>query len=151
LSAGFIGTARAQSVGNTKDLLSIPGLASAAADAIKESKAVGFVDFHGAYGAGAMLPIRQLHDSSGVNYYAIGPGGLIKQDGHFRPRIIQLLDLSAIVRRLENKSDWYKAHVSKITLPDVWVGPQILIPFPGDNFQWKNARDYAGGAVSIGF
>src|SRR6185295_17657746 len=108
------GEAMAQNVGNTQDLLSVPGLTQAVADAVKQSKAVGFVDLQGNLGFGSMIPVRQLHDSSGVNYFAVGPGGSIKQGEHFRPRVIALFDLSAIIRKLEHNSAWYEAHVSKI-------------------------------------
>lgn len=142
--------ASAENIGNTQGLLSVPGIAQAVADSAKSMKAVGFVDLDGNIGGGSMLPIRQLHDSSGVNYFAVGPGGLIKQSEHFRPRMVAVFDLSAIFRRIEGMSPWYQAHVSKITLPDFWIGPNVLTPFPGDKFQWNQWKQYLGFSVSVG-
>ena len=151
LLPGFPVKAQDQNIGDTQSLLSVPGMAQAAADFVKSMKAVGLLDLKGNLGGGTMLPLRQLHDAEGINYAAAGIGGLIKQQEHFRPRFVFLCDSSAIIRRLERQNVWYSNHVSSIKLPDFWLGPNIQIPFPGDNFQWKDWRRYLGGAVSIGF
>lgn len=136
------GIARADS------LFSIPGLASAAADAAKSSKAIGLVDLNGHVSGGAFVPLRTLHDGSGINYMEVGIGGAIKQEEHFKPLGIVNFDLSAIFRKVENYSSWYGNHVAKKTLLDFWAGPYIATPLPGYLWTWKSA---VGGSVSMGF
>lgn len=48
----FVGKANAQNIGNTQDLLSVPGIAQALADAAKSMKAAGFVYLDGKIGTG---------------------------------------------------------------------------------------------------
>lgn len=138
------------SMSRADSLLSVPGLADAIANGAKASKAIGVADINGKLSAGGFLPIRQLHDSEGINYLAFGPGGLIKQGEHMKGGAVLAADTSAIVRKLESKSAWYQAHVSKVTLPDFWIGPAILPPLDS-SFTWKDWKSWMGISLSVGF
>lgn len=138
-------------------LLSLPGLADAAGKYAKEARPLGFMDLHGTYGGGVLLPLRALKDSAGIKYAAAGIGGTIKQGEHFRPRLAVVSDASALYRRLEKRWGWWDAHTEKITLPDFWFGPSLELPIPGDPVTWKDfgnattVAKYINVAVSLGF
>lgn len=138
------------SVGMCQSLLSVPGLADAVAEGAKNSHAIGIVDLDGKLSAGAFLPIRMLHDSAGVNYLAIGPGGVIKQGENMKGGIVTHLDITAITRKLEGRSAWYQAHVSTIKLPSFWLGPSILPPL-NSSFTWRKWKSWIGMSISVGF
>ena len=138
-------------------LLSIPGMTQAVATYAKSMKAVGIVDLDGQLSAGGFLPIRTVHDSAGINYFAAGIGGIVKEREHFNARVMGLFDLSAITRRIENGWPWWSSHVEKLTLPDFWLGPNLILPMPGDSVTWRdfgNVRTwtgYLGASVAIGW
>jgi len=138
-------------------LLSLPGLATAVADTAKNARPLGFVDFHGTYGGGVMVPIRTLKDSSGVRYAALGAGGTIKQGEHFRPRLVVIADASAIYRRIEKRARWWDTHTEKLPLPDFWIGPSLETPMPGDRVTWSDFANvttwarFLGVALAVGF
>jgi hypothetical protein len=141
----------AQNIGNTSDLITIPGITDAVASALKQTKAVGLVDLNGNVGGGAYLPIRTLHDSSNVNYASVGIAGLTKQTDHWRALGTVLFDITSSFHRIEGLSSWYSSHVSKAALPDVWLGPDIQVPMPGDKVQFKDIRSLLGFTLAIGF
>lgn len=132
-----------------QSLLSIPGLADTVAKYAKEGKAVGLVDLNAKVSAGAFLPVRTLKDVENIEYVSFGPGAAIKKDEHLRGGVMLSLNLSAIIRKLEGKSAWYKSHVSTLVLPDIRVGPYFF-PVLDSEFRWDRSREYVGGALSIG-
>lgn len=135
-----VSTARAQ------DLLSVPGLTEAVATYAKQAKAVGLVDFNGTLGTGGFLPLRTFHDTANINYVEAGIGGNIKQGEHVKPLGIIDLDISSIWRRAEN-FQWYNTHVTKVVLPDVWIGPYLD---PVSFTTWKNWKQCLGATVTVG-
>lgn len=131
-----------------ESLLSLPGLTETVATYAKSAKAVGLIDLNAKASAGAFLPIRTLKDSGGIGYLEIGPGAAIKQGENFRGGFLFDVNSSAFLRKLEGKSEWYKSHVDRLTLPDIHLGFYFFPAFDSD-FRWDRWRQYLGGAVSI--
>lgn len=131
-----------------QSLLSVPGLATVISDYAKQAKAVGLVDLDAKFSGGAFLPVRTLKDTSGIAYVELGPGAAIKQGENLKGGVLIDFNLSALVRKLEGKSAWYAAHVDKIVLPDVYVGPYFFPALDAD-FRWDRWRQYVGGVASI--
>jgi len=144
------------------DLLSIPGLASLAAEKAKEGKACGLVNFEGEVAAGAYLPVWTFHgkyesgqDGKPVrdpmrDYLEFGLGGAIKQGENMRPLLTIDANLPALSGRLWS-SEWSRAHLRRTVFPPMWFGPQVKMPLPGDRFRWDDWRDWLGFIVSVGF
>lgn len=128
------------------DVLSVPGLAQTVATYAKQAKAIGLVDAKGVLGTGGFLPLRTFHDSSNVNYVEAGFGASIKQQQHLKPLFILDLDVSSLWRRFEN-FQWYNVHVSKVLLPDFWIGPYID---PASFTTWNNWKQCLGATVTVG-
>jgi len=134
---------------HASDLLSIPGLASLAAEKAKEAQAIGTLTLSLKKGAGAYLPVWTFKDAAGIRYVRTGVGWEgTDLGGH--PLIPVTLNLPALSARVWS-SPWAQEHVERVRLPEIWFGPVIRAPLVQDRFQWKDWRDYAGFAAAVGF
>lgn len=137
-------------------LLTIPGLADFATEAWKGKRIVGIVDFEGKIAGGGFLPMRTYHTGAGVDVAHVGIGGIIKQGESFRPRFMVDVNSSAILHRFEGGWGWYDRHTRRLKTPDVWIGPNIMLPMPGDRTTWKDFGSlrtwlpYIGASISLG-
>ena len=130
-------------------LLSIPGLADLAVDAIKHSRAIGLLDLHGNMSGGSYIPLRKLHDGEGKPYAAAGFGATIKDGENVRPRFVLEFDISQTWRKLEGKIKWYESHIDKLKLPDIWIGISPSPPLDR-SFTWGTWQDWIGVSISVG-
>lgn len=141
----------------TDTLLSIPGLGEFAAEAWKNKRLVGIVDFKGQLAGGGFLPFRTFHTLAGVDTGHVGLGGIIKEGEHFRPRFMVDVNASVLLNRAETGWGWYDKHTKRLKMPDVWIGPNVVLPMPGDKTTWKDFANlqtilpYLGASVSFGF
>jgi hypothetical protein len=150
--------AQTANIGQTSGLLSLPGAGQFVANIAAQVKAVGLVDLQGDIGGGFYLPVRTLTSTQSsvsttppVNYISFGVSGVTSTNVSWRPKFTILFNATTLLNRAEQNWPWYNKHVTKANLPNLWIGPDMQGPFPGDDFQWKNYKQYLGGIIGIGW
>jgi hypothetical protein len=148
--------ARAQDAPVNGPLLGLPGVGDVLKNAWQSKKAVGIIAQGEKPSIGFLVPIRTWHTVSGSSFALAGVGGTMANAEGFRPRLMIQTDASYLLHRVEDSSTYYAARTSRLTLPDIWWGPNFEIPLPADRVSWrdfKRARTwlhYIGLSVSLG-
>mgnify|MGYP001589205731 CR=1 FL=1 len=132
-------------------LLDINGLADLAAEKAKETRAATLIDITGTFSGAIYLPIWTFHttgtaDAPGVNLISLGAGGALREGGNKQALLTLTFNGPGLSGRLWN-SDWARAHLTRTKLPELWIGPYLKAPTPGQ--KWVIGRE-VGGIVSIG-
>jgi hypothetical protein len=127
--------------------LDIGGLAQLVGSKLAETKVGTEIDFGGHLSALTYLPVWVFHDAAGVQYFEMGAGGSIKQGEHFKPALTAAANAPGISSRLWS-SDWARAHVTRTSLPDIWVGPAFMPDLYKPVKKWT-LKESVGGLISI--
>lgn len=154
---GLTGLVNAQSIPSDLTLpeLTAGGIPKLIGDKVKELRGCALVDFQGHKGGGAYLPIWSLQsEGGGVTYAHAMNVGYRALEGK-KPNVLIMplaLNLTAVSGKVWD-FDWARKHVARSPFPPVFVGPTILLPINGPEFQeltWAGWKSWAGVVLSVG-
>lgn len=125
--------------------LDLGGVTSFIGDMVKQSKGGTLATLGQRVGGALYVSPWTFHDASGIKYFETEVGGKILIGGHASPLLGFGFDITSISGKIWS-SPWAQSHVTRLALPDIWVGPYVNLAFPLNSWTWKNEF---GGMVSI--
>lgn len=127
---------------------SAAGFQTLLADKLKEAKPVLILHPERKPALSLFHPTWVFHDSKGVDYLEIGPGGKFQKGENPYAFIGLGVNIVALSGRFWD-FDWARAHVRRSNFPPIFIGPAVYLPLDINRAREWNWRENAGASVSV--